>query len=97
MDDACSSCCTAFCGIFALCGMGSLAACCDTKTYGANGCCNSNTTSGCCGSCCNDSFNDDQFERQIQKDLEKTRDPNAPATTEATTQQPISTAAMQAH
>ncbi|KAF8802361.1 hypothetical protein BYT27DRAFT_6765955 [Phlegmacium glaucopus] len=53
---------------------------CNTQTFGANGCCNSNTTAGCCGSCCNNSFNEDRFEEQVKENLEKTRDPNAPIT-----------------
>lgn len=45
--------------------------------YGAGGCCNSNSTAGCCGSCCK-GFDEDTFDAQVKKDLEKTRDPNAP-------------------
>ncbi|KIM36140.1 hypothetical protein M413DRAFT_449347 [Hebeloma cylindrosporum] len=50
---------------------------CTTTPYGAGGCCNSNSTAGCCGSCCK-GFDEDVFDAQVKKDLEETRDPDAP-------------------
>jgi len=37
---------------------------CNTRAFGANGCCNSNSTAGCCGSCFYKSFNEDRFDEQ---------------------------------
>lgn len=42
-----------------------------TDAFGANGCCNSNSTAGCCGSCCNKSFDEDRFDEQMKEDSEK--------------------------
>ncbi|KAG5639733.1 hypothetical protein H0H81_000013 [Sphagnurus paluster] len=60
-------------GCCAICCFSALQSWFNTKNWGAGGCCNSNSTSGCCGSCCGDSFNEDAFDRAVQEDLEKTR------------------------
>ncbi|EFI27494.1 hypothetical protein CC1G_15529 [Coprinopsis cinerea okayama7 len=79
MSDAdCGACCAQCCGIFALCSFAACAPFMNTVTCGANGCCNSNTTAGCCNSCFSSKFNEDNFEAELQRDMEKTRDPNAP-------------------
>jgi len=46
---------------------------CNTHAFGANGCCNSNSTAGCCGSCCNKSFDEDRFDEQMEEDSKKSK------------------------
>jgi len=45
---------------------------CNTHAFGANGCGNSNSTAGCCGSCFDKSFNEDRFDEQVKEDSENT-------------------------
>ncbi|KAF9011881.1 hypothetical protein BDQ17DRAFT_1218170, partial [Cyathus striatus] len=73
-DDACASCMGAVCGICCIGITTAMGTWCNTRAYGADGCCDNG---GCCGSCCSKSFNEDTFDEDIQKDMEKTRDPNA--------------------
>jgi len=64
-----------------LCCSGSLETYCETKRFGAGGCCSSDApgSAGCCGACCDKSFNEDVFDKQIKDSLARTRAADPPA------------------